>query len=441
MYTLRKATSSACKRPSSNLPKAFTLASRRIHSVRPLPFDIEDGLGEFLSPEALRVVAQEYQQGLLDRLNEEVIGTELENLSVAQTVISASTSIRNVLAFNYASQALNNSFFFDNLLPPGDSPPPLAGEISEGTPPSHEHTMSSHLLALINSSFGSLSQLKSSMSAAAFGMMGSGWIWLVCDENASHLAFVATYGPGTMLVRSRQHRHPEGLSPNFGVGPGGLSTGQMFKVLGEKGDPTGGAKVDPKRPLGTRPPSSRSPLTRNFHNTAATLSSTALRQSALAQARFSQAPLAWRTAVEPLSSANRHPSVPRGLQYSSASIEEVDDLLPAAEESELPSEEPASRPIISSTAINATMHHRSNSEWNVNRWRGDGDDLSPLMCISVHEHMWMAGGYGIWGKEEYLRRFWNVVNWGKVSRVLDLWTPNAVPRATVSSLSRPKRGY
>jgi hypothetical protein len=45
-----------------------------------------------------------------------ILGTELENLSVAQTVISTGNSIRDVLAFNYASQALNNSFFFDNLV-------------------------------------------------------------------------------------------------------------------------------------------------------------------------------------------------------------------------------------------------------------------------------------------------------------------------------------
>ena len=31
-------------------------------------------MGDFLSPEALRLIAEDYQQGLLDRLNEEVKG-------------------------------------------------------------------------------------------------------------------------------------------------------------------------------------------------------------------------------------------------------------------------------------------------------------------------------------------------------------------------------
>lgn len=218
------------------------------------------------------------------------------------------------------------------------------------------------------------------MSAAALGMMSSGWIWLVCDENASHLAFVPTYGPGTMLVRSRQHRHPEGLSPNYGVGAGGLSTGQMFKILGEKDKSAEGTRrmsdnwaTPARKPVGGG--------TGRFYHATKSLSSIALQQSALAQARFSQQPLGWQTALEPLSMAHRRPGLSRA-QYSSTSGEEAEDLdesLPAAQELE----EPISQPIFSSSALNATMSHRSNQAWDVNRWKGDGDDLNPLMCIRL----------------------------------------------------------
>jgi Fe-Mn family superoxide dismutase len=44
-----------------------------------------------------------------------------------------------------------------------------------------------------------------------------------------------------------------------------------------------------------------------------------------------------------------------------------------------------------------------------------GETLYPLFCISVHEHAWMSAGYGVWGKEEWLKTFWTVVDWGKVS--------------------------
>jgi hypothetical protein len=45
-----------------------------IHIRVPLPYKIEDGVGDFLSPEALKVIGVDYQQGLLDRLNEQIKG-------------------------------------------------------------------------------------------------------------------------------------------------------------------------------------------------------------------------------------------------------------------------------------------------------------------------------------------------------------------------------
>ena len=43
-------------------------------------------------------------------------GTELANKSVVQTIIDTAPDRSKTLAFNYASQALNNSFFLDTLV-------------------------------------------------------------------------------------------------------------------------------------------------------------------------------------------------------------------------------------------------------------------------------------------------------------------------------------
>lgn len=43
-------------------------------------------------------------------------GTENQNKSVTQTVINTATARERTLAFNYASLALNNSFFLDNIV-------------------------------------------------------------------------------------------------------------------------------------------------------------------------------------------------------------------------------------------------------------------------------------------------------------------------------------
>jgi hypothetical protein len=43
-----------------------------------------------------------------------------------------------------------------------------------------------------------------------------------------------------------------------------------------------------------------------------------------------------------------------------------------------------------------------------------GQTLFTLFCVSVHEHAWMAGGYGVWGMERYLERFWTCLDWEAV---------------------------
>jgi Fe-Mn family superoxide dismutase len=49
--------------------------TRGLHQRRALLYKLEDGLGEFLPPPALKSIAVDWQQGLLERLNEEVRGT------------------------------------------------------------------------------------------------------------------------------------------------------------------------------------------------------------------------------------------------------------------------------------------------------------------------------------------------------------------------------
>ena len=45
--------------------------------------------------------------------------------------------------------------------------------------------------------------------------------------------------------------------------------------------------------------------------------------------------------------------------------------------------------------------------------------LFPLFCVSVHERAWISAGYGVWGKEEYMKRFWSVVDWNKAVKVYE----------------------
>ncbi|KAG2013454.1 hypothetical protein CC2G_010367 [Coprinopsis cinerea AmutBmut pab1-1] len=321
-------------RLNSSFPRSRIL-SRKLHERRPLQYPIEGGLGNFLPPPALKT-AVEWQTGLLDRLNEEVKGTAEESTSVIQTVLNTSVSKERTLAFNYASLALNNSFFLDQLKPPP----------SEGA--NHEHEISVDLLRAIEEEYGSLRQLKSSISAAALGMFSNGWVWFVTDANGS-TGILPTFGPGTLLVRSRTYMGSEK----------GLVLGDKLIVGGVSGDlppttssPAGSATVKPQPP-GT---GSTSPLSgANFPNTP--------RAPDALGPRFSST-RAWNTE-------------PRQGIFSMSET--------AA---------PLKKPTILTV----------------------GEEIYPLFCIPVYEHNWMSAGYGVWGKEDWLKEFWSVVNWAKVSK-------------------------
>lgn len=64
--------------------------------------------------------------------------------------------------------------------------------------------MPTDLAAQIRLQYGSISQMKSTVSAAAMGLFSSGWVWFVADRDGN-LGVLPTLGPGTLLIRSRTY--------------------------------------------------------------------------------------------------------------------------------------------------------------------------------------------------------------------------------------------
>ena len=64
-----------------------------------------------------------------------------------------------------------------------------------------------------------------------------------------------------------------------------------------------------------------------------------------------------------------------------------------------------------------TDAERSNT--SVDRLEKVGDVIYPLFCVPVYEHAWMSAGFGVWGKEDWLREFWTVLDWEKVNKAFD----------------------
>ncbi|KAF5387608.1 hypothetical protein D9615_000083 [Tricholomella constricta] len=358
---LRLAVTSASRTCSAVCRLKSRWGTRNLHKRIPLPYSVEGGLGDFLPPAALKAVAVDYQEGLLQRLSEEVRGTPEENESVAQTVLNTAPHSDRTLAFNYASLALNNSFFLDQLKPPPGEPYK-----------NHQHEITAHFANCIRWQYGSLTQLKSAFSAAVTGMFTSGWVWFVTDRNGN-TGIIPTFGPGTLLIRSRTYMgHSKSLV--LGADLKQLNDPIGVGIMEAPDDPL--SDVEPLRP---QPPSSP---TAKASPPGVSPSSPA---SGVSRKQTPTPP----NNLHPrfLHSSDPHASFDLGQRRTNNLYDANPEL--RGERSE---------PRTKAEMLNI------------------GEVLHPLFCISVNEHAWMAAGYGVWGKEEWLKQFWTVINWEKVSK-------------------------
>ncbi|KIK21772.1 hypothetical protein PISMIDRAFT_681052 [Pisolithus microcarpus 441] len=227
---------------------------RTLHTRKELPYKIEDGLGNFMSPRTLQMVAEEYQQGLLDRLNEYLRDTDDRRKTIAQVVLDTAERPDKTMTFRYASHALNNSFFLNCLRPP-------TGDFGE------TDVERSMLGPAVRKQFGNFDTLRSQFSAAVLGMSGSGYVWFVTDAKGN-LAFVPTFAAGTLLVRSRTGTVDPLTQPVLGEGPDiPLPNQNNHHSIDQP--PSSGSGTTPTSPTtGTSyelPPRPPNPLSRMLH--------------------------------------------------------------------------------------------------------------------------------------------------------------------------------
>ncbi|KAG1739816.1 Manganese/iron superoxide dismutase [Suillus paluster] len=216
---LRLASSSALSAwKSTKCPRQLWGARRHLHSRIELPYKVDEGLGNFMSPRTLKMVSEEYQQGLLDRLNEMFPDAADQRKSVTQLVIDTASSGKDALGFSYASHALNNSFFLNCLQTP--------------TEKHYEDFIHNTSIApVIRSQFGSFSHFINNFSSAARGMSGSGYIWLITDTvgQPCHSAHIcsrhASQNPAGQYEVLHEGRFRDGPQPTH------LNTGVLHHCI------------------------------------------------------------------------------------------------------------------------------------------------------------------------------------------------------------------
>lgn len=126
-----------------------------------------------------------------------------------QTLIQSAQDPSLSLTFNYASEALNNSFFLSTLVRCACTPGHLltSAQKHPSTGPSAPSPSSGFTSALDRSSLKSLPGLISSFSAHVAGLHPSSgaYMWLITDTKGN-LGIVGTYAGGSLLVQGREQR-------------------------------------------------------------------------------------------------------------------------------------------------------------------------------------------------------------------------------------------
>jgi len=148
------------------------------HKLPALPYNM-DALEPTVSKETLEYHYNKHHQAYVTNLNKLIVGTEFENMSLEDIILKSSGGI-----FNNAAQVFNHTFYWNCLSPNGGQEP--QGKLAE----------------IINQNFGSFEDFKVKFTQTAVGTFGSGWAWLVKDQNGK-LEIVSTSNAGNPMTEGK----------------------------------------------------------------------------------------------------------------------------------------------------------------------------------------------------------------------------------------------
>lgn len=139
-----------------------------------LPY-AKNALEPYISEQTLEFHYGKHHQAYVNNLNNLVQGTAFENADLETIVKEAEGGI-----FNNGAQVWNHTFYFFQF-----SASPVTAPVDA-------------LKAAIEDSFGSVEEFKEAFSKAAATLFGSGWAWLVKDQQGK-LSIVQTSNAGNPL--------------------------------------------------------------------------------------------------------------------------------------------------------------------------------------------------------------------------------------------------
>lgn len=136
-----------------NTADAFTLPN--------LPFAY-NALEPFIDAQTMEIHHSKHHQAYVTNLNKAVLGTPNEFTPLVDIIKNISKS--TVAVRNNGGGHWNHTFFWEILSPKTTAP-------------------SESLMTMINRDFGSLEKMQADFNAAATSRFGSGWAWLIVQDN------------------------------------------------------------------------------------------------------------------------------------------------------------------------------------------------------------------------------------------------------------------
>ncbi|GGD09799.1 superoxide dismutase [Aquisalinus flavus] len=128
-------------------------------SLPPLPY-AEDALAPHISAETLSFHYGKHHQAYVNKTNDAIKGTPLDDASIEEIVVQAKKDGNHGL-YNNSAQVWNHTFYWDGMKPGAGGKP--TGAIAEA----------------IEKDFGSYEEFKDKFAAAGANQFGSGWAWLI----------------------------------------------------------------------------------------------------------------------------------------------------------------------------------------------------------------------------------------------------------------------
>lgn len=145
------------------------------HELPELPYAM-DALAPHISRETLEFHYGKHHAAYVNKLNDLLPGSGFEDMTLEDIIRKAEPGT----LFNNAAQTWNHTFYWHSLSPAGGKDP------------------DGGLAAAIDSAFGSWADFKQQFTDMALGNFGSGWTWLVADENGG-LQIVNTGNAGNPM--------------------------------------------------------------------------------------------------------------------------------------------------------------------------------------------------------------------------------------------------